>query len=500
MKKREAPRPLRRQPTGIEGLDTITRGGLFRGGIYIVSGPPGVGKTILGNQACFHHVAAGHRALYVTLLAETHAQMLAYMQGLSFYDHARVGGPLRYLSAYQVIEQEGLDGLLRLLRASVREHRTDLLIVDGMMTAETLAESATAYKTFVHELQTWVGVVGCTVLLLTSSASDLGARVLPAHTMVDGIVELRTTTAGSRTMRQVIVVKFRGGEYLEGFHSYRITPEGLRVYPRMETLPPTTARRPQPPGLRVPTGVPGLDELFLGGYPAGSSTLLFGSSGSGKTLLALHFMDAAARAAEPSLYFGFFEKPDVLRDKARRLHLLSGRGKKPVDIVWQPPFEGLLDELAQRLLGRVAEIGATRVVIDGLVGFKEANSYPPRLPGFLAALRHDLSARGVTSIVTDEARDLDAGAQGISAVFDNILSLRQMEERSHIARVITVVKSRDTAHDQALRDFTIGGRGIAVGELGAAQSFVPAVTPDAGDKVETTGPSGGGPRERRGSR
>jgi circadian clock protein KaiC len=211
-------------------------------------------------------------------------------------------------------------------------------------------------------------------------------------------------------------------------------------------------------------------------------------------------MDAAARAAEPSLYFGFFEKPDVLRDKARRLHLLSGRGKKPVDIVWQPPFEGLLDELAQRLLGRVAEIGATRVVIDGLVGFKEANSYPPRLPGFLAALRHDLSARGVTSIVTDEARDLDAGAQGISAVFDNILSLRQMEERSHIARVITVVKSRDTAHDQALRDFTIGGRGIAVGELGAAQSFVPAVTPDAGDKVETTGPSGGGPRERRGSR
>jgi circadian clock protein KaiC len=468
MKQRGAAQGLRRQSSGVDGLDTILRGGVFRGGIYIVAGAPGAGKTILGNQACFRHAARGSRALYVTLLAETHAQMLAYMRGLAFYDHQQVGARLRYLSAYKVIEDEGLDGLLRLLRASVREHGADLLVIDGAMTAESLAESPVAYKRFIHELQTWVGVVGCTVLLLTSAVADLGARVLPAHTMVDGILELRSSVFGSRIARQLAVVKFRGGEYLEGFHAYRITSEGLRVFPRLETLPPTAAGKGWPSRARVSTGVSGLDELFQGGYPAGSSTLLFGPSGSGKTLLALHFLDAAARAGERCLFFGFFEKPDVLRDKARRLQLLSGRGKRPVDVVWQPPFEGVLDELALRLLGRVAELEATRVVIDGLVGFKEAATYPPRLAGFFAALGHELTALGATTVVTDEsggpaARDLDvAGGAGVSAVFDNLLYLRQVDDGARVRRLVTVLKSRDSAHEQALRELAISGRGVSI--------------------------------------
>lgn len=129
MKKTRGAAGPQRHESGIRGLDTILGGGFYRGGIYIVSGPPGVGKTILGNQTCFNHAARGGRALYVTLLAETHAQMLSYMRGLAFYDHGVVGAALRYLSGYKVIEDEGLDGLLKLLRSSVREQRCDLLVI-----------------------------------------------------------------------------------------------------------------------------------------------------------------------------------------------------------------------------------------------------------------------------------------------------------------------------------------------------------------------------------
>src|SRR5262249_47688779 len=196
----------RRQPTGIEGLDAVLRGGFFRGGIYIIAGPPGVGKTIFGNQSCFRHVAAGGRALYVTLLSETHAQMLLYMQSLAFYDARRVGDEIRYLSGYSVIEQDGLEGLLKLLRRSVREQHCQLMVIDGVMTAESMAESQIAYKKFIHELQTWVGLIGCTVLLLTSSTTELGGPILPAHTMVDGIIELRTLPVRPRALLQLNVM------------------------------------------------------------------------------------------------------------------------------------------------------------------------------------------------------------------------------------------------------------------------------------------------------
>src|SRR5688500_12382875 len=113
--------------SGIAGLDEVLKGGLFKAGIYIVSGRPGAGKTIFGNQICFHHANRGERALYVTLLAETHTQMLMHMQSLSFFDSKRIGESISYVSAYTTIEREGLDGLLKLLRSAVREQRVTLL-------------------------------------------------------------------------------------------------------------------------------------------------------------------------------------------------------------------------------------------------------------------------------------------------------------------------------------------------------------------------------------
>src|SRR5581483_1076247 len=201
---------LRRIPTGIAGLDRILGGGVFTGGAYIVMGLPGAGKTTLGNQVAFRHVAEGGRALYVTLLSETHARMLQHLQTLRFFDAAVIGRGLTYVSAFHVLETEGLKGILGLLTREVREERITLLVIDGLVTAEQAAASDTEVKKFVHEVQTLMSLTGCTAILLTN-VSDRSSY--PTHTMVDGIVELRDDLFGARAVRTLTVLKFRGGAH-----------------------------------------------------------------------------------------------------------------------------------------------------------------------------------------------------------------------------------------------------------------------------------------------
>lgn len=160
---------LTRVPTGIPGLDAILKGGLFGGGIYMILARPGSGKTILGNQICFHHVATGGRALVVTLLTESHARMIARLGTLAFFDLSCVGTSMSYVTGYQDLEKGKLKGLLGLLRKTVREHKATLLMIDGLVTAGLMADSELESKKFIHELQVFVELIGCTTLLLTGA-------------------------------------------------------------------------------------------------------------------------------------------------------------------------------------------------------------------------------------------------------------------------------------------------------------------------------------------
>src|SRR3954470_16431774 len=144
---------LARVPSGIAGLDTILAGGFLRGGLYIVQGSPGTGKTTLANQVCFNHIASGGHALYVTLLAEYHARMLQHLSGMSFFDASKIPDQLSYIGGFSALRQAGRPGLLTLLRREITARKASILVLDGFATAQRGAADDQEFNEFVHELQ-----------------------------------------------------------------------------------------------------------------------------------------------------------------------------------------------------------------------------------------------------------------------------------------------------------------------------------------------------------
>jgi circadian clock protein KaiC len=491
---------LERLSSGIPGLDTVLGGGFFRSGVYILHGLPGSGKTIFANQLCFAHVAAGGTAVYVTLLAESHSRMLQHIRALRFFDETAIPERLTYLSAFHQLETGGLKGLVELLRREMRARSASVLVLDGLVAAAEVAQSDSELKRFVHELQTSAVFHGCTAFLLTSGSPH---RVQAEHTMVDGILELEDRLSDVRADRSIQVLKFRGGAALRGKHGMRIGDGGIDVFPRIEALFDAPPAETRPEGA-LSTGVDSLDALIaVGGYGEASSTVVLGSSGTGKTTFGLHFL-ARSTPAEPGLMFGFFESAPRLRAKARAIGLdleaLEAQGA--LTLAWHAQGEHLIDELGHRLLERVRARGVRRVVIDGLSGFFESAIHAERTGRYFACLTNELRRRGVTALLTLETRDavgsMVSTPFGVSAFVDNLLFLRFVEAGGEVKRLLTITKMRDSDFDPGVRaveisrtGLRIAGRFVARGDVipsarPVGESATPAVPERAGDS-----PSGG---------
>lgn len=472
-------------PTGVPGLDQILDGGLFRGAVYIVRGSPGAGKTILANQACFHHVGHGGRALFVTLLAESHARMLQHMAGMSFYDAGAIPGLLYYVSAFRTLEDEGLKGLMDLLRREIRSHRAGLLVLDGLLAVEETSTSDREFRKFIHELQAHAALADCTVLLLTNGSR---AEYHPEHTMVDGLITLDDVQYGKRRQRELEVKKFRGSASLRGRHPFRITDAGIALFPRVEAFLPTSSA--QAPAARLSTGVADLDAMMAGGPLCGTSTLLLGASGAGKTTLGTAFLSRSS-AAEPGLHFGFYETPGRLVANAAAIgyHLQPLVDAGHLEIVWRAPTEQILDELGNALLATVRRQATKRLFIDGLGGFVSAADTQERLPAFLAALTDELRAMGVTTLIAVETPnlvgpDIHMPIGGVSALAENMVLLRFAEYRARLYRLMSIIKVRGGGFDRQLREFEISEEGVKLpSSFRNAQDILSgydAPAPDAG--------------------
>ncbi len=466
---------LERLPSGIPGLDRILHGGFFKGDSYIIVGPPGAGKTILANQLCFHHIATGGRALYISLLAETSSRMLAHMQSFRFLTLAPIAETIHYLSGYAVLEQEGLAGLMNLLQSEMRRQRATMLVIDGTVTAEQVAPTPAEWKHFLHELHVASEFLGCTTFLLMQPDFSLTPRA--EETMVDGVLELSTRSADIRIVRQAQIRKFRGSDFLSGQHLYTISTDGITIYPRTETIlalsqadlptsPSTQAHLP-----RLNTGIAGLDEMLRGGLPPNSTTLLLGASGTGKTLLGSHFLYQGAAQGQPALHFGFYETPTQLMSKMNRFDLQINRfvEQGQLTLLWQPPLQDLLDPLAERLLETVQLLGVRRLFLDGLGGFQRTVASTERLDLFFTALFTTLHILNVTTICSVELPDLFSPTLvppttliGTTALVENILFLRHVELRSQLYRLISILKVRESGYDSSIREFRISRKGIEV--------------------------------------
>jgi circadian clock protein KaiC len=458
---------LGRNSTAVPGFDKILGGGLFVGGVYLIAGRPGAGKTTLANQIAFNHVANGGRALYITLLAESHARMLLLMESMSFFRPDAVGDSLQYISAYQTLEKEKLAGLTRLLRGAVRDHRATLLVIDGLLTALDLAETEIELKKFIHELQILAELAGCTSLLLRGAHES--GETYPERTMADGLILLTTTRIGMRSIREIEVQKHRGSSHVMGSSFFEISSDGLSIHPRTEArIGLDSAPSEEASATLVTTGIASLDSVLHGGLPRGSTTTLLGSPGIGKTTLGLQFLDAGARAKEPCLYVGFTESPARIVRKAASIGLdLAAHVKTGLlEIQWHPPQEPLADRLAEIVFDNIRRRNVRRVFIDGFAGFRAGLIYPERVQAFATSFNNELRALGVTAMFSEEMAGVFQAdlviPPGAATMVDNILHLRYVELRSQIRRLIAVMKLADHAYEASLREFHVTNRGLVI--------------------------------------
>jgi circadian clock protein KaiC len=489
-------RPERR-PTGIAGLDRLLEGGLLTAGVFIVQGPPGAGKTILANQACFHHASTGQRAVYVTLLAESHSRMFAHLRRMAFFDEAAIGERIYYLGGYSALEADGLDGLVTLVRQAITKHHATLLVVDGLISAHESSLTDREFKKFLHEIQTLADLTACTVILLTNAERASG--FFPEHTMVDGVLHLTDELSELRPLRHIRVLKMRGTAAIRGLHSVRISDHGLEVRPRIESLWPERAvdEARLANGAKRAFGLPELDAMLRGGLRAGSITMVLGSSGSGKTLLSMQFLSEGVKRGERVVYFGFFEHPEAILAKCGRVGiggLQEGVTRGQALLVWHRPIEGVIDELGESLIDTVQRTKADRLVIDGMQGFALATDFPERLSHVYGAIAQELELLGVTTVYTTEtrelfARDIEVPITGLSAATQNIILLRHIEQRATMRRVLGILKVRDDDYDGRMRELQINDDGLRLLDTFAGEAHVVS---GGGDSSEPSEKAAGG--------
>jgi circadian clock protein KaiC len=453
------------RPTNIKGLDLILGGGLVDSALYMIEGMPGAGKTILSSQLAFEFARQGDNVLYITLIAESHGKLIRHLGKFAFFDSSLVSSKIQYLSAYKSLIDEGLQGLLEMLATAVEKYSPRLLIIDGFRSAREISQRDLDLAKFIHELNAFSTATGCTTLLLSPQT---GNDPHPEHTLVDGLIELKRKQNGMRSLREIEVHKLRGANHLTGTHFFEINVKGIETYPRAEArwseLPKTVISLKE----RMQTGINRLDEILGGGLPTSSTTALMGSPGTGKTILGLKFLETGLLSGERGLYFGFYESPDRLLEKAESLgmKLSEAASNQSLQIIWNPPTEQHLDKLADQLINAIKALKAKRVFIDGMDGFRDAAIYPHRMPRFLAAITAKLRFLGVTVVYTEEVYTLtDDGNYPItelSAVVENIILLRHSEGEECIKKMLSVLKMRDSDFDSYYKELVISNQGITL--------------------------------------
>lgn len=462
-----------RAATGIAGLDNILGGGLPPSRLYLMQGYPGTGKTTLALQFLREGQARGEAVLYLTL-AESAEELRATAashgwepDGIIIHEHlpvtqADAEAQHTLFHTDEVDLSETVSALLEVIDR-VQPQR---LVLDSLSELQLLAGSSLRYRREVLALKDYFADRNCTVLLLDDRTTGDGDTQLQSLCHGVLLLEGQTPDYGAER-RRLRVTKMRGLRFRSGWHDYAIETGGLQVYPRLIAA----EYHEQSQGGQIAGGLPVLDTMLGGGLDEGTTTLLMGPSGVGKSSVATRFAVAAAERGDRAAMYLFDERPATLYFRAEglgmdlRSHTNAGRiTVQPVDAAEMTP-----GEFAHMVRKAVEEDGVRLVVIDSMAGYLHA------MPGTRALLLHlhelltYLGQQGVTTLMVVTQHGMMgatiAGDVDVSYIADNVLLFRYYELGGAIRKALSVFKRRAGPHEQAIRELTLGGPGgIVVGE------------------------------------
>lgn len=459
-------------PTGTAGLDQILGGGLPANRVYLVEGIPGSGKTTLAMQFLMEGVRRGQKCLYITL-SETEEELQAVanshgwsLDGIHIHESTPGGDQLDPDSQYTMFHpsEVELGSTTRDILDVVERLDPDRVVFDSLAEVRLLAGAVLRFRRQVLALKQFFNGRKSTVLLIDES--HVGDGGLHVHTIVHGVLtleQLRPEYGGDR--QRLRISKLRGLRYAAGYHDYRIETGGVRVFPRLVAA---EHRRGADPVV-VPSGSSNLDTLLGGGIDSGTSTLLIGPAGTGKSTLAMQFAITAARRGERVVFFVFDESVRSVTIRARGVgfpideYLADGT----IQVRSVDPGELSPGEFITRIRAAVEGGGARMVVIDSLNGY--INAMPEER--FVLVQLHELLAYlgqlDVTTLLVSAQQGLIGPMRStidVSYLADNVLLLRYFEARGAVRQAISVLKKRTGIHERSIRELRIAGDGLHISD------------------------------------
>lgn len=463
---------IQRLNTGVPGLDAILGGGLPEYSFNLITGAPGSGKTTLAHQIMFALATREKPVLFFTVLGEPPLKMLRYQQQFSFFDLDKLNDSIRFVNLSEDIGTGNLDQVLTHITQEVKAFSPAVVLVDSFRSiireVQHQTEGTISLQLFIQELGVLLTGWQATTFLIGEFLAESGSH--PILTVADGVLSLEQSIYRNSMVRKMQILKMRGQATIPGLHTFRITDDGIVVFPATVVCDDTGAAQGTSEALqskkRLTMGVPRLDEMLGGGLPSGYSLLIAGPSGSGKTILATAFLTEGVRQGETGVIVAFEQTPN--QSWIRTLDDMVHAGQIGLINTRTPDLS--IDEIVHRLTELIKQTKATRVVIDSLSGFELAvaptfrEDFRESLFRMIAAL----SNMGVTVLMTSELEDryvdLRFSPYGSAFLTDAIIVQRYIEVESRLLRVMSVVKVRASIHSNEIRQFEITKNGIVIGD------------------------------------
>jgi len=459
--------------TSVEGLDDILAGGLQRGRVYLIEGSPGTGKTTIATQFLLAGAAAGESGLYITL-SETDEELResAASHGWTFDAPLAV---YELVPPESLLDEEQQQSLLyssdlelgettKRIFEAIEQNKPRRIVVDSLSEIRLLAQSSLRYRRQVLALKHYFARTGATVLMLDDLTSDTHDKTV--HSVAHGVLRLEELAPDYGSQRRRLrVIKYRGQNFRGGFHDMVIKTGGVTVFPRLVSAEHRTDFTRD----SLSSHSPELNRLLGGGIERGSSTLVLGPAGTGKSLLTLSFVVQALERGESAAMFIFDEELGLLFERSKGLGIdLAALTKSGRLIIEQVDAAELAPgEFAQRVRECVEKHSARTVVIDSLNGYQAAMPEEKQLILHMHELLQFLNRRGATTFLTVAQHGLVGDMKtpvDVTYLADTVILLRYFEAVGRVRRAISVIKKRTSEHEDTIREYRIGKRGITLGQ------------------------------------